>query len=115
MVRMTASPSASRRRRFTVDVRLLIGIALIALSVAGVLTIVSAADRRVTVYAAADTLAPGDRFDTGQLLARRVTLDDAQRLYLGAGEVPDDGLVATSVIRRGELIPRSAVASAAGN
>ena len=115
MARMTASPSASRRRRFTVDVRLLIGIALIALSVAGVLTIVTAADRRVSVYAAADTLAPGDRFDTGQLLVRQVTLDDAQGLYISASDVPDDGLVATAVVRRGELIPRSAVATAAGN
>ena len=60
MVPMTASfsriPTPSP---FTLDVRLLIGIGLVVASVAGVVAIVSAADRRVTVYAAADTLAPG--------------------------------------------------------
>ncbi|MEO8263280.1 MAG: hypothetical protein ABI566_12000 [Pseudolysinimonas sp.] len=109
------SPPPARRRRFAVDIRLLIGIGLVALSVAGVMSIVSAADRRVTVYVAADTLAPGDRVEPDQLLARRVNLDDAQALYLSAGDLPDDGLIATAVVRRGELVPISAVATAGSN
>jgi hypothetical protein len=112
---MTAQPSASRRRRFVLDTRLVIGVGLVALSVAGVTGIVAAADRRVTVYAAAETFAPGDHVDADQLLARQVSLDDAQSLYLTAGDLPEGGLVASAVVRRGELIPLAALGTEAGS
>lgn len=108
-----ASPRpASRRRRPVFDVRLLIGVGLVAASVAGVVAVIDASDHRVTVYAAGETFAPGDHLRVDQLLARQVTLDDAGALYLGVGDLPDDGLVATAVVRRGELVPLSAVGTA---
>ncbi|CAN5429440.1 flagellar protein FlgA [soil metagenome] len=90
------------------------GVGLVIASVAGVVAIVGATDQRVTVYAAAQTLAPGDRVAADDLIARRVSLDDAASLYLAAGDLPDAGLAATTVIRRGELVPRSAVGTEQG-
>jgi len=102
---MTTPAPASRRRRFAIDVRLVIGVGLVAASLAGVVAVVGASDQRVTVYAAAQTFAPGDRIRVDQLLARQVALDDAGDLYLGVGDLPDGGLIATAVVRRGELVP----------
>jgi hypothetical protein len=105
---------ASRRRRPAFDPRLLLGVGLVLASVAGVTAIVGAADRRVTVYAAAETLAPGETVGAEDLVARQVALDDARSLYLGAGDLAA-GLVATAVIRQGELVPRSSVGTEAGS
>jgi D-ribose pyranose/furanose isomerase RbsD len=98
----------------SLDPRLLIGIALVVASVAGVVAIVSAFDTRVTVYAAAQTLAPGEPVRAGELLVRQVALDDAEGLYLTDEDLSQHALFATTVVRRGELIPRSAVATQAG-
>jgi hypothetical protein len=106
-------PTAIRRRP-AFDIRLLIGLALVVGSVAGVIAIVSASDRRTTVYAAASSLSPGDRIDDGDLVLRQVSLDSAETLYLEPGDVPDGGLVVGAVVRAGELVSRSAVASVEG-
>ena len=106
-------PTASRRRP-ALDVRLLIGLALVVGSVAGVLAIVSAGDRRTTVYAAASSLSPGDRIDDDDLVLRQVSLDSAEHLYLEPGDVPDGGLVVGAVVRAGELVSRTAVAISRG-
>lgn len=103
------------RRRPATDARLLIGVLLVAASVAGVVGIVTAADRRLTVYAAGSTLIPGDRLDAGELRERSVALDDADSMYLTPADLPADGLVVTAVVREGELLPRAAVATAAGD
>lgn len=107
----TAEQAASRR---LADPRLLIGILLVAGSVAGVVALVAAVDTRTTVFAAASALAPGDRIERGDLVERAVALDGADGLYLGADEVPDGGLVVLRPVREGELLPRSAVGDSAG-
>jgi hypothetical protein len=96
------------------DIRLIIGLALVIGSIAGVLAIVSAGDRRTAIYAAADDLSPGDHIDSGDFILRQVSLDEAERLYLAPGDVPDDGLVIAVTVRSGELVPRAAVASVEG-
>ncbi|WP_166866173.1 hypothetical protein [Salinibacterium sp. ZJ70] len=103
---------AARRR--SLDPRLLIGVLLVAGSVAGVVGLVTAVDTRTTVYAAASTLAPGDRIDRADLVERAVSIDGAHDLYLAADDVPDDGLVVLRSVREGELLPRSAVGDRAG-
>jgi hypothetical protein len=115
MTAMSDPRPSARRRRPTPDPRLIVGIVLVVASVAGVVGIVASADRRVVVYAAAATLAPGDRVRADDLIARQVALDDASELYLTARDLDAAGLVATSVVRRGELVPRSALGSAAGS
>lgn len=107
------SLTASGRRR-SVDVRLIIGLALVAASVAGVVALVGAVDARTTVYAAAGALSPGDRIVRGDLVEREVSLDGADGLYLRAGELPDDGLLVVHPVRGGELLPRAAVGDASG-
>jgi hypothetical protein len=109
------SAPRSARRRVPIDPRLVLGLALVLGSVAGVVAVVGASDRRVAVFAAASTLAPGDRVDAGDLLVREVALDDASDLYLGVDDLPDDGLVATAVVRSGELVPLSALGTETGS
>jgi hypothetical protein len=111
--RAKGTPGA-RRRRVAIDGRLVVGVLIVAASVAAVVGIVGAADRRVTVYAAAESLSPGDRIDAGDLVERSVALDGADKLYLTAERVPPDGLVVTRVVRDGELVPIAAVGSTAG-
>lgn len=109
-----ASLTTSGRRRRTIDVRLLIGLALVAASVVGVVALVGAVDARTTVYAAASALSPGDRIDRGDLVEREVSLDGADGLYLGVDELPADGLVVVHPVHDGELLPRTAVGDASG-
>lgn len=106
------SPKA--RRRFALDVRLVIGLALVAASVVAVTVLVGAADTRVAVYAAAESLAPGDRVDAGDLVERSVALDGAEDLYLLVEGLPDDGFVAAQPVAAGQLVPLSAAGSLDG-
>lgn len=105
---MSATRSVARRR-WALDPRLLIGIALVVVSVAGVVALVGAADRRIEVLAASAPLIPGDPIDRDDLLVRQVALDGATSLYLRPGDVPDAGLVSIGVVRAGELIPVASV------
>ena len=103
--------SATARRRFAIDVRLVLGLALVAASVAAVTVLVGVADTRVAVYAAADALAPGDRVDPADLVERSVSLDGAEDLYLLVEAAPDDGFVVTQPVAAGQLVPLSAAGS----
>lgn len=111
---MTDSAPAVRRRRFWFDPRFAIGILLVIASVGGVLTIVSSADASTRVYAARDAIAPGDRIEASDLVAVSVRIEVSSDLYLVPGDVPDEGLVVVRSIGEGELVPTSAVGSAAG-
>ncbi len=111
---MSRPDSAPRRRRRTPDPRLLLGVVLVIGSVAGVVGIVTASDRRATVYAAAAAMTPGERIDRGDLVERSVALDGAEHLYVGRGDVPHDGFVVTQPVAAGQLLPTSAVGSRAG-
>lgn len=105
---MGRTADAGGRRR--VDPRLLIGIGLVAASVAGTGGLVAAVDTRRTVLAAASALAPGDRVERDDLVERSVALDGAEGLYLAPRDLPADGFVVVEAVQRGELVPRSAVA-----
>lgn len=102
------------RRRIALDVRLVIGLLLVAASVAGVVVLVGAADARVRVYAAADALVPGDRIHAEDLVERSVALDGSEELYLAVGAVPDDGIVVAQPVAAGQLVPLSAAGSGDG-
>lgn len=109
-----ASPAALRLRRpGWRDPRLLLGIVLVAGSVGLGSALVSAAGRTVPVYAAAETLVPGDAVDDGALHVREVRLGDAGDAYLPADAPLPEGLVATRTVGAGELVPAAAVAPGA--
>ena len=107
-------PGAPPRRRFALDLRLVIGLLLVAASVAAVTLLVGAADRRVSVYAAGEALAPGDRIDADDLVERSVALDGAEELYLRVGAVPAEGFVVAQPVAAGQLVPLSAAGSLDG-
>ncbi len=102
------------RRRFALDLRLVLGLLLVAASVAAVTFLVGAADTRVRVYAAGDTLAPGDRVDADDLVERSVALDGADDLYLRVGAIPDEGFIVAQAVSAGQLVPVSAAGSVDG-
>jgi hypothetical protein len=102
------------RRRLALDLRLILGLVLVAASVAGVVVLVGAADTRVRVYAAADALAPGDRVDADDLVERSVALDGAEEHYLRVGMVPADGIVVAQPVAAGQLVPIAATGSRDG-
>ena len=107
-------PGSTPRRRFALDLRLVIGLLLVAASVAAVTMLVGAADRRITVYAAADSLAPGDRVEAEDLVERSVALDGAEGLYLRVGAVPAEGMIVAQPVAAGQLVPLSAAGSVDG-
>ena len=106
--------ATGRVRRFWFDPRFAIGLLLVAASVVGVVGIVGAADSSVQVYAAREALAPGDSIRSEDLVATGVRLDGAAELYLVPGDLPDDGLVVTRTVARGELVPAAAVGASSG-
>lgn len=108
------SPPRTGRTRFWFDPRFAIGLLLIAASVVGVVAIVGAADATVQVYSARAPLAPGEHIDEGDLIATSVRVDDAAELYLLPDDLTADGFEVTKPVARGELVPASAVGSAAG-
>ena len=107
-------PGSPPRRRFALDLRLVIGLLLVAASVAAVTLLVGAADARVSVYAADEPLAPGDRVDADDLVERSVALDGAEELYLRVGAVPAEGIVVAQPVAAGQLVPLSAAGSLDG-
>ena len=109
-----AQQTRPARTRLWFDPRLLIGLVLIAASVAGVVGIVSVADASVQVLAARGALVPGDRIDAADLVAVSVRLQAGDDLYLLPGDVPSDGLVVARAVGEGELVPTAAVGARAG-
>jgi hypothetical protein len=107
-------PGSARRRSFWFDPRFAIGLALVVLSVVGVVGLVSAANASVDVLAAAKTLTPGERVTAADLVATSVRAGRIERLYLQPKDVPRGGLVLTRAVAAGELVPASAVGSEAG-
>jgi hypothetical protein len=106
---------AARRRRFALDARLLVGVLLVAASVAGVTWIVGAADRTVAVYSAKTALYPGDRVSAADLAIAQVRLGSGEERYLTVADLPADGAVVSRAVGEGELLPAAAVGAAEGS
>ncbi|WES66143.1 hypothetical protein P0L94_08705 [Microbacter sp. GSS18] len=105
---MTAAPPArAPSRPAWADVRLILGLVLIASSIAGVWLVVSASRHTEPMFAAARTLVPGDPITPADVRAVEVGLGRIAGAYLGADEL-DDGLIATRTVAEGELIARAA-------
>ncbi len=108
----TAGAVAGRVRRPSWrDPRLLFGIALIALAVAGVVMIVQRADTTEPFYAAARDLAPGTVLGDDDLVVVHVRVSASEY-------VPQSNAVAGKVLARsigeGELVPASALVDSKG-
>lgn len=108
-VRDTRTP-----RRRGPDPRLLIGLALVVASVAGVVGIVAASDDGVEVYAAPRLLTSGDRLTADDLEVRRVGLGADAEAYLTVDRMPAEGVVVARTIGEGELVPLAAIGDERG-
>lgn len=106
---MARSPARDRAAR-RLDPRLAIGLVLVAGSTAGVWALVNGLDAASEVYVLRDTVTPGHRLETPDLVRRSVQLGGALDRYVTPDAVPGDGFVVTRTIQAGELLPWSAVA-----
>ncbi|SKC35616.1 hypothetical protein [Krasilnikoviella flava] len=108
------APVAARLRRPTWrDPRLVVGVVIVAASVALGSWAVSSAGRTVPVYAADGTLTPGEAVDVARLRTVDVRIDSGTELYLRADQELPDEVVALRVVDDGELVARSALGDAA--
>lgn len=107
-----AAPATARsgRRAFWADARFVIGLLLVAASIAGVWFVVGAARQTTPVLAAAATLVPGQTITSSDVTVVEVALGQAQAAYLSP-EALGDGLVALRPIEAGELLPTGGVGS----
>lgn len=104
------APRAARLRRpGWRDPRLLLGVALVGLSVLLGAWAVDTAGRTVQVFAAGEALVPGEVLSADALRVVEVRLPDGAAEYVLATTDPE-GLVVTRTVREGELVPDSAVA-----
>lgn len=102
------------RKRFFLDPRFGIGLALVVVAVAGTAFVVTSADSSEEVFTTRSALAVGDLITEGDLVRASVRVGDADRLYLVPGDVPSGGLVVTRAVAAGELVPASAVGAVMG-
>lgn len=105
---MTRSSRSDRGVR-RVDVRLIVGLVLVAGSTAGVWALVTSLDTASEVLAVRETVTPGSRLETKDLVRRSVQLGGALDRYVTPDAVPEEGLVVTRTIQSDELVPWSAV------
>jgi hypothetical protein len=110
---MTATDHPRMRSRpFWGDARFLLGILLVAVSIAGVALVVAAARQTAPVLAAARTIVPGETVSADDFRTVEVALGASGAEYVAAGALPE-AAVATRTIAEGELVPAGAVGEAA--
>ncbi|MDO9590414.1 MAG: hypothetical protein Q7J04_04670 [Microcella sp.] len=109
----TPPSSAGTARRYR-DPRLVIGLALVTVSIAAVVGIVALADEGEMVLAAPRLLVEGDRVDLADLEPRRVVLGVEGHGYLTVAGFPEAGVVVTRTVGAGELVPLSAIGDERG-
>jgi hypothetical protein len=90
------------------DLRLVLGVLLVLGSVLLGARVVSAADATVPVWAATGDLATGTELTAEDLVRVDVRLDDTAAAYLSASTRPE-GSSLSRAVRKGELIPASAL------
>lgn len=99
------------RRAFWGDVRFLIGIVLVILSIAGVWFVVSSSGRTTPVLQANRTIAQGEALASSDFQVVEVGLGSLTDAYLAPQDL-EGGEVAARTLADGELVPAAAVADA---
>lgn len=99
------------RRAFWGDIRFVIGIVLVALSIAGVWLIVSSAGRTTPVLQANRTIVQGEALVSGDFQVVEVGLGQLTEDYLAPQDL-EPGLVAARTLTEGELVPMTALGDA---
>lgn len=99
------------RTAFWADIRFVIGIVLVALSIAGVWLLVSSAGRTTPVLQAGRTIVQGKALVSGDFQVVEVGLGQLTDDYLAPQDL-EPGMVAGRTLIEGELVPSSALSNA---
>ncbi len=94
------------------DARLVVGVVLVLLSVAGGIRGVQAMDTTTPVYAAARPLLPGQQLSATDLVSTAVRLEAPLPHYVDASAPIAPGTFVLRPVQPGELVPASALGSA---
>ncbi|WP_026264256.1 hypothetical protein [Arthrobacter sp. 135MFCol5.1] len=89
------------------DPRLLVGVLLVLVSIAGVVFLVGSADRTTEVYAARDGIAVGERLTPENVVRAKVRLGDTEQHYIAVADGLPQDVVAMQRIGKDQLVPRS--------
>lgn len=94
------------------DLRLVVGVLLVLVSVAGGVRLVSSLDDTTPVYAAARDLLPGQAVGEGDVVAVEARLGDRVAGYVDASVPLEPGTHLLRQVGEGELVPVSALGTA---
>ena len=89
------------------DPRLLLGILLVLASTAGVVALVGSADQTTEVFAVDEAIPLGTLVAAEDFAVVQVRLGDVSETYLPASEGIPENAVASSLLRKGELLSRA--------
>lgn len=107
MVSESTATAARLRRPSWKDPRLLMGILLVLVSVAGVVFLINGADRTTEVYAARDGIAVGEELTPENVVRVRVRLGETEQHYIPVESGLPEGVVAVQRIGKDQLVPRA--------
>ncbi|MFX1818786.1 hypothetical protein PV768_03235 [Pseudarthrobacter sp. CC4] len=111
MVLDSSATAARLKRPSWKDPRLLVGVLLVLVSVAGVVFLVGSADRTTEVYAARDGIAVGERLTRDNVVRAKVRLGETEEQYITAESGIPEGVVAVQRIGKDQLVPRASLGS----
>lgn len=94
------------------DTRLLVGVLLVLLSVAGGVRVISSLDESTPVYAATRVILPGQEVETQDVISVRVRMAEPMAHYVDATQSLAPGTVALRQVQQGELVPASSLGTA---
>ncbi|WP_311212730.1 MULTISPECIES: SAF domain-containing protein [unclassified Arthrobacter] len=94
------------------DPRLLIGILLVLVSIAGVIALVGTADRTTQVYSAREDIAVGQVIAVADLSIVNVRLDDVESGYVTVEGGLAEGRVALQRVAKDQLVPKESLGKA---
>ncbi|GAB5077701.1 hypothetical protein [Arthrobacter sp. AD-310] len=109
---MVPDPSATAarlKRPSWKDPRLLMGVLLVLVSVAGVVFLINSADRTTEVYAAREGIAVGEALTPENVVRARVRLGDTEQHYIPVASGLPEGVVAVQRVAKDQLVPRASL------
>jgi hypothetical protein len=109
MVPDSSATAARLKRPSWKDPRLLVGVLLVLVSIAGVIFLVGSADRTTEVYAARDGIAVGERLTPENVVRAKVRLGDTEQHYITVEAGLPENLVAVQRIAKDQLVPRASL------
>lgn len=109
MVPDSSATAARLKRPSWKDPRLLVGVLLVLVSIAGVIFLVGSADRTTEVYAARDGIAVGERLTPENVVRAKVRLGDTEQHYITVEAGLPENVVAVQRIAKDQLVPRASL------